>query len=70
LPCAGIFDEIVVPACDHGNHAVNVKPTIMEQDYLKIRKELNVNGKRLSFYSLKVLQQNGHAIARLPFCIM
>ena len=41
----------------------------MDQDYLGIRKTLNVSGKDLSFYSLKALQEKGHDITRLPFCI-
>ena len=41
----------------------------MDQDYLGIKKELPVNGKKLSFYSLKALQQKGYAITQLPFCI-
>jgi aconitate hydratase len=41
----------------------------MEQDYLGIKKDLNVNGKKLSFYSLSALQQKGYRIAQLPFCI-
>ncbi len=41
----------------------------MEQDYLGIRKELVVNGKKLSIYSLNVLQQKGYRVAHLPFCI-
>jgi len=41
----------------------------MDQDYLGIRQELNVNGKDVSFYSLKALQEKGHAIKKLPFCV-
>ena len=41
----------------------------MEQDYLGIKKELEVNGKKLSFYSLKALEEKGHRISSLPFCI-
>ena len=41
----------------------------MEQDYLGIRKELVVNGKKLSIYSLGALQQKGYRVAHLPFCI-
>jgi aconitate hydratase len=41
----------------------------MEQDYLGIKKELHVNNKRLLFYSLRTLQENGYAISHLPFCI-
>lgn len=41
----------------------------MDQDYLGIKKELSVNGKNVSFYSLKALQQKGYAITQLPFCI-
>jgi len=41
----------------------------MNQDYLEIKREMVVNGKSLSFYSLRALQEKGYAIGRLPFCI-
>jgi aconitate hydratase len=41
----------------------------MDQDYLRIRRELPVEGKLLSYYSLKALQQQGVRIEKLPFCI-
>lgn len=41
----------------------------MRQDYLGIKRELSVDGRRLDFYSLKALQEKGFGIARLPFCI-
>lgn len=41
----------------------------MDQDTLGTRRELTLNGKKLSYYSLKALQESGHAIERLPFCI-
>lgn len=41
----------------------------MDQDYLGVKRELSVNDKKVSFYSLKALQEKGHAIEKLPFCI-
>ena len=41
----------------------------MKQDYLGIKRELNVNKKKLSYYSLKALQEKGFAIDKLPFSI-
>jgi len=41
----------------------------MEQDYLGIKQILNVNGKDITFYSLKALREKGHAIEKLPFCV-
>lgn len=41
----------------------------MEQDYQGIKKDLAVNGKKLSYYSLKALEEQGHGISSLPFCI-
>jgi aconitate hydratase len=41
----------------------------MEQDYLGIKKELDLNGKKVSFYSLRVLEEKGFEIVKLPFCI-
>ncbi|MCD9017019.1 aconitate hydratase AcnA [Parachryseolinea silvisoli] len=39
------------------------------QDHFHAKKELTVGDKRHSYYSLKALQQQGHAIERLPFSI-
>lgn len=39
------------------------------QDHFHTKKELTVGDKRFSYYSLKDLQQQGHAIERLPFSI-
>lgn len=41
----------------------------MEQDHLGVKKELLVNDRKLSFYSLRALQQKGYAVEKLPFCI-
>lgn len=41
----------------------------MGQDFLGIKKTLDVNGKQLSYYSLKALQEKGHAVEKLPFSI-
>ncbi|MDQ2656318.1 MAG: aconitate hydratase AcnA [Bacteroidota bacterium] len=41
----------------------------MNQDFLGIKRELDVNGKTLSYYSLRALQEKGHPIAHLPFSI-
>ncbi|WP_439583652.1 aconitate hydratase AcnA [Dyadobacter bucti] len=41
----------------------------MDQDYLGIKRELKLNGKPLSFFSLRALQEKGEDISRLPFCI-
>ena len=41
----------------------------MEQDYLKIKKALSVNGRELGYYSLRELQKQGYDIESLPFCI-
>jgi len=41
----------------------------MDQDYLGIKRDLTVDGKELSFYSLKAMQQKGYEISKLPFCI-
>jgi aconitate hydratase len=41
----------------------------MKQDYLDVKKELAVGNRKLSFYSLRALQQKGYAISTLPFCI-
>lgn len=47
----------------------NSFPKNMEQDYLGIKKDLEVNGKKLTYYSLKSLEEKGHQISSLPFCI-
>lgn len=41
----------------------------MDQDTLGTKRELTANGKKLTYYSLKALQEAGHAIEKLPFCI-
>lgn len=41
----------------------------MDQDILNVRRELTLSGKKISYYSLKALQEAGHAIERLPFCM-
>lgn len=41
----------------------------MKQDYLDVKKELAVGNRKLSFYSLRALQQKGYGISTLPFCI-
>ncbi|MBE9463793.1 aconitate hydratase AcnA [Dyadobacter subterraneus] len=41
----------------------------MLQDYLGIKRGLEVEGKHLDFYSLSALKQKGFNISRLPFCI-
>lgn len=41
----------------------------MSQDYLGIKKELTVNGKKFGYYSLKALHDKGHPITHLPFSI-
>ncbi len=38
-------------------------------DVLGIRKQLDANDKALGYYSLRTLQEKGHAVDRLPFCI-
>ena len=39
------------------------------QDFLGIRRKLNVQGKDLAYYSLKALDEKGFDIRRMPFCI-
>lgn len=39
------------------------------QDYKGIKKELQLSDRSLGYYSLKALQEQGHAIDTLPFCI-
>ncbi|HLT71287.1 MAG TPA: aconitate hydratase AcnA, partial [Cyclobacteriaceae bacterium] len=41
----------------------------MDQDTLGTKRELTLNGKKLTYYSLKALQEAGYAIEKLPFCI-
>ncbi len=41
----------------------------MDQDFLRVKKQLAVRGKKVSYYSLKVLEENGHPIRQLPFSI-
>jgi aconitate hydratase len=41
----------------------------MNQDFLGVKRELNVNGKTLSYYSLRALQEKGYPIGHLPFSI-
>lgn len=41
----------------------------MNQDFLEIKKELLVNGQKLSFYSLRALSEKGYNVSKLPFCI-
>lgn len=41
----------------------------MRQDYLDIRRTINLGAKSLSFYSLRALEEKGIAVSKLPFCI-
>src|SRR5688500_2880213 len=41
----------------------------MDQDFLHVKKELAVNGKNLSYYSLRGLEEKGHQVRHLPFSI-
>ena len=41
----------------------------MRQDYLDIKRSLNLKDKCLNFYSLRALEQKGTNISALPFCI-
>ncbi len=41
----------------------------MNQDYLGIRKEFSIGERKLSYYSLKALQEKGYRIHQLPFSI-
>src|SRR3990170_1423536 len=41
----------------------------MNQDFLGIKNELSVKGKKLSYYSLKSLQEKGYPVSHLPFSI-
>lgn len=42
---------------------------MVNQDYLGIKKELQLNNSKLAFYSLKALRDKGYAIDQLPFSI-
>jgi aconitate hydratase len=50
---------------DSGN--INIRD--MNQDFLETKKELAVNGRTLSYYSLRALQEKGYPVAHLPFSI-
>ena len=41
----------------------------MRQDFLDIKRSLNLKDKCLNFYSLKALEQKGTNVSALPFCI-
>lgn len=41
----------------------------MDQDFLKTKRELNINGKNLFYYSLKALKEQGYPVEQLPFSI-
>ena len=41
----------------------------MDQDFLGIKRELSVAGKKLGYYSLRALQEKGNPITHLPFSI-
>ncbi|MDQ6478329.1 aconitate hydratase AcnA [Dyadobacter sp. LHD-138] len=41
----------------------------MGQDYLDVRRTINLGAKSLSFYSLRALEEKGIAVSKLPFCI-
>ncbi len=41
----------------------------MNQDYFGITRNLTIDSKKLSYYSLKAMQQRGFEITKLPFCI-
>lgn len=43
--------------------------TIMDQDFLGIKKKLSLSGKDLFFYSLRALEEKGHHVRTLPFSI-
>jgi len=43
--------------------------TLMEQDYLGIKRTLSLDGRELSYYSLKALEEKGYAVRHLPFTI-
>src|SRR5690606_31568978 len=40
-----------------------------EQDYLGIKRTLSLDGRELSYYSLKALEEKGYAVRHLPFTI-
>lgn len=41
----------------------------MDQDFLGIKRTLAVNGKEISYYSLKALEEQGRSVRHLPFSI-
>jgi aconitate hydratase len=41
----------------------------MNQDFLGVKRQLDVNGKNVSYYSLKALEDKGYPVSRLPFSI-
>ena len=41
----------------------------MRNDIFQIKRDLEVNGKNLTYYSLNELQKQGYAIEKLPFSI-
>lgn len=41
----------------------------MNQDYLGIKRELSVNGRTYSYYSLAAMQDKGYPVSHLPFSI-
>ncbi len=42
---------------------------MITQDFLGVKDELELENKRLAFYSLRTLKNKGYAIQQLPFCI-
>lgn len=41
----------------------------MDQDFLKTKRDLSVNGNKVSYYSLQALVEKGYPIAALPFSV-
>jgi aconitate hydratase len=41
----------------------------MDQDFLGVKKQLSLDGRQLSYYSLKALEDKGYAVRHLPFSI-
>ena len=41
----------------------------MRNDIFQIKRDLEINGKSLTYYSLRELQKQGYAIEKLPFSI-
>jgi aconitate hydratase len=41
----------------------------MEQDFLGIKRELSLDGRKLVYYSLRALQEKGYAVDKIPFSI-